>query len=125
MDQAYVKTSSWRTEMSTSYWGVEHGDEISKDFTKNKTPASAGRLATGAAFGGWHGAVAGKKGSKLKAFATPVVTANAGSLAGNAAAIATKGRGATALRVGGALAGGASGTVISQKRGWLKKQPGR
>lgn len=76
--------------------------------SKKKQPdATAGRLATGAFFPGWHGAIAGKKGGKLKAAGTETGLAAAGTL--------------VAPGLGTAF-GGAFGAHIAHKQGWLKPQ---
>lgn len=101
--------------MTTSYWGVDHGEEVAKAQKKNPPPPSAGRVATGALFGWPHGAIAGKKGSKLKASGMGLGGTFAGSLIGGRVA----GPRGSAL---GAMTGGAAATVESQRRGYLKPQ---
>ena len=73
-----------------------------KPFFPEKSNPSFGRVATGALFPGWHGAVAGKKGRKLEAAAWEL---------GGGIAVPLP------------LAGGAAGSYAAHKRGALKKQP--
>jgi hypothetical protein len=89
--------------MTMSAFGVEHpGAEISKK--AKQQPPSAGRLASGAVFPGWHGAIAGKRGKarKLKA---------------------------AGVELGGAMVvpyvGGGLGTLVAHDQGWLKPQKRR
>lgn len=87
-----------------SAFGIDHG-EFSK---AEKEKASAGRLATGGLFPGFHAAAAGKKGNyhKLKAAGWEV----GGSAVG------------TLVPGPGSLIGGIAGTHIAQSHGHYKKQ---
>lgn len=118
-----------------SYWGVDHGDEISKadnKYGKNKAP-SGGRRVTTALFPGWHGAVAGKKGKKLRSAGTELAGYYGGALGGGVAggaagAVLSRGNAAGA-QIGssvGQLAGGLTGTQLGlnriQRKGYLKRE---
>ena len=92
-----------RKSMGISAFGVEHGEvyKAAEHWTKGSN-ASAGRLAAGALVPGIHGAVAGKKGKKLKAagheFAPAVATGTLGI----------------------PLLGGLAGTNAAQNKGYYK-----
>lgn len=101
--------------MTVSAFGVDHGYEISKSKKNPQPPASVGRVVTGTMFPGIHGAIAGKKGSKLKAAGTEFGLGTAGMVAG---ALTHNARVAEL----GSYAGSAGGTAISQRKGWYKKQ---
>lgn len=107
--------------MSVSFWGVDHGGEVSKAAPaapaqpKQKTPT--GRLITGGLFPGIHGAVAGKPGNKLRAAGNEYGGALLGGVAG---AALTKGRAAGV----GQVAGGMLGTDRAQKKGYFKPYNG-
>lgn len=91
-----------------SAFGVDHG-EIAKGYykdMKDEKHASHGRLATGALLPGFHGAVAGKRGKKLRSAGSEL----GGSLIGSA------------IPGPGNLVGGAVGTQYAAKRGYYKKQ---
>lgn len=93
-----------------SAFGVDHG-EISKKVEhwttirdKEQGGVGAGRAVTGGFFPGVHGAIAGKKGKKLKAAGHEL----AGSVVG------------TALPGPGSLLGGAAGTNAAHNKGYYK-----
>lgn len=120
-----------------SFWGVDHGDEVSKSaglpdkYNRNGSP-SAGRRVSGTVFSGYHGLGAGKKGKKIRAAGNEFGGTVAGSLAGGAAAgLATAGRvknpkalyGLTfGASTGGAVAGSQLGVNRNQRRGYYKPQ---
>jgi hypothetical protein len=125
--------------MAVSYWGVDHGDEVSKASTgmdkyNGQGKPSGKRRLTAQAFGGWHGAVAGKPGKKLRAFGNQTGGGLAGGYAGGAvggglAALATRGRSPLATQTGaltGSLAGGTAGLQAglnrNQRKGYLKPE---
>jgi hypothetical protein len=93
----------------TNAFGVEH-TPIAKAEKKSKGNASLGRQATAQVFGGWHGAVAGRKGHKLRAIGNEVGGSIAGSTAGSLA-------GAGAGAVLGRKLGGAEGAKIGMAYG--------
>lgn len=109
--------------MSTSAFGIEHGDVSKADQPK----ASGGRQAAGYFFAGTHGAVAGKKGKKLKAVGSEVGHTMAGSYGGaaggaaaGAALGAAVGHGRPSAKVGaivGYTAGGIGGGIAGARRG--------
>lgn len=103
--------------MTVSVWGVEHGDEVSKrrDRGASSGNASAGRLIAGGVFSPIHGAVAGRKGAKLKASGSQWAGAATGALAG---AAVSRGKYAGP----GAILGGAGATQYGNKKGWYKSQ---
>lgn len=104
---------------SVSAFGVEHGYDISKAKDKKKSKPNsptAGRYVTAAAFPGWHGAFAGKKGSKLKATGSQVGLGLVGGIAGGAVA----GNAGAQL---GTRAGAVGAMKIGHDKGWYKKQP--
>jgi hypothetical protein len=108
---------------SVSAFGVEHPDSIAKyDMSK----PSKGRVATGAAFPGYHGAIAGKKGKKLRAMGREMGGAYAGSLGGSLAGLAVTGGRSRAASIGGGtvggLAGAALGTASAHRMGHYQKQ---
>lgn len=115
-------------------FGVGPADEVSKAEKK----ASAGRQALGGAFPGIHGAIAGKKGHKLRAVGNELGGATAGGVAGFGAGaiggmlVGRKLGGRVGAGVGssiggtvgsqiGNLAGGVAGTKRAQKMGHYKK----
>lgn len=124
-----------------SAFGVDHG-EISKAAGTTKSPdqpskgrASFGRHATAQLVPTFHGAVAGRKGKKLKAAGTELGSGTAGGFAGGligAGIGAAVSRGnSTGAKVGSALGGmtGARtalgfGVNHANKKGYYKKQTG-
>lgn len=86
--------------MPESAFGVEHG-EFSKADRSHATP---GRVLTGAFAPGFHGAVAGKKGKKLRAAGYEVGGGVAGTL------------------VGLPPLGAGIGTAAAHNKGYYKKQ---
>jgi hypothetical protein len=118
-----------------SAFGVDHGGISKADdkYGKHGAP-SAGRRATAHFFPGWHGAIAGKKGKKLRSGASQVGAGIGGSVAGQLAggalgAAATRGRSVGAVH-GAATVGGLGGAVTGsqlnlnrlQRKGYLKKE---
>lgn len=96
---------------------------------KAEEKASTGRVLAGSAFTGIHGAVAGKKGHKLRAVGNEAGGAIAGSLPGYAAAkigAATGRRGLVAAgnmaNISGTFAGGGLGTMRAHRMGHYKAQ---
>jgi hypothetical protein len=90
-----------------SAFGVDHGYVVSKkkeDWT-TASSATGGRYAGGVLFPGFHGAIAGKKGKKLKAVGHEVLP----TMAGNA----------IAPGVGGVVGAGA-GVNAAQNKGYYK-----
>jgi len=93
-----------------SAFGVDHG-EFSKGYYKDmrdEKHATHGRLAAGALLPGYHGAVAGKRGKKLRAAGSEVGGAFLGS----------------AVPGPGTVVGGAVGTQYAAKHGYYKPQKG-
>lgn len=113
-------------------FGVERADMISKAETKAPPKASAGRQATGALLGPYHGLVAGKKGHKLRAAGNELAGGMAGGVAGGTAGaipgIIARSPAAAAIggQIGttvGALAGKVAGTRRAQRMGHYKPEP--
>jgi hypothetical protein len=118
-----------------SAFGVDHGG-ISKADDKygGHGAPSTGRRATAHFFPGWHGAIAGKKGKKLRSAGTQVGSAVAGAGLGQIGGAAlgaavTRGRSTGAAHTGatlGGLGGAVSGSQLSvnrlQRKGYLKKE---
>lgn len=121
-----------------SYWGVEHGEEISK--FENKKSSDSRKLFTvgtnallGSPGAGIHGAVAGKKGKKLRAAgnqfgASALGGAGGGAAGGLTAGLLTRGRSQAAASTGGVVGGflGSSfgalgGLARNERKGYLKK----
>jgi hypothetical protein len=89
-------------------------DKVKKDaFGVEKREGSGGRDVAAAAFPGWHGAIAGKKGRKVRAFANEAVGATLGGAAGSVI-------GGPIVGGAGAMAGGFAGGRRNQKKGHLK-----
>lgn len=117
--------------MTVSYWGVEHG-EVSKAYEQKP---STGRRVAAAAFPVPHGAIAGRKGKKLRATGNQAVGAIGGGYGGALAgggltALLTRGRNAGAVTRGsqiggfsGAVGGSQLGLNRNQRKGYMKKQP--
>lgn len=107
-----------------SAFGVED-DRISKaDDDAPETPkgrqSSPGRTAATVAFAPVHGAVAGRKGKKLRAAGSELGGGILGGLAGTAVDVATKGKtGGLGSSVGG-LTGVVLGGRHNEKKGYLK-----
>lgn len=120
-----------------SYWGIDHGEVISKAKKKDKYNGhgapTAGRRVMAHLGGPFHGAVAGKKGKKLEASVIQAGGGLGGSIAGQSAGALTGlalGRGnPTAATIGAGL-GGAAGAITgnqmalnyNQRSGKLKRQ---
>lgn len=85
---------------------------------------SAGRYAAAGTSLGWHGAVAGKKGKKLRAFGNSAVgsgvVGTGGMLAG--AALTRSKAGAQVGSLMGSAAGSIAGMRRNQRKGYLKPQ---
>lgn len=126
--------------MTISYWGVEHGESISKaEPMKPKKPQtaqpSAGRRFLASAFPAPHAAIAGRKGKKLRATGNATVGTIAGGYGGALAgagmgALLSRGKNPAALSsgaIGGAYAGGVGGSQMAlnrnQRKGYMKKEP--
>jgi len=118
-----------------SYWGVDHGDVVSKADKKDKFNGhgepTLGRYASAWATGGLHGAFAGKQGKKLRATGNEVLGQTgggyAGQLAGAGLAAASKGKikaagASNALGAAGGVGGSMAGVNRNQKRGYLRTQ---
>lgn len=109
-------------KMSTSAFGVDHGSEFSKADPPQKK-MSTGREVTGTLFGGWHGAVAGKKGKKLGAAGTGFGAGIGGSAAGAVGAgLLTRGKGTQLGSQAGALGGNNWAVRRNQAKGRLKPE---
>lgn len=118
--------------MTVSYWGVEHGDSVSKAYEQNP---STGRRVLASTFPVPHAAIAGRKGKKLRASGNAAVGAVGGAYAGSAAgggigALLTRGRstgaitgGASAGSIGGLIGGTQLALNRNQRKGYMKKQP--
>lgn len=113
--------------MSTSVFGVDHGEVISKaSSTENgkshvRTNAALGALSPAAS--GIHAGVKGKKGKKLRAIGNAGGGSLAGSVAGSLAASAvTRGNpiGSFVGGTAGAVGGAALGSRRNVKRGYVK-----
>ena len=116
-----------------SAFGVDHGYEVSKADDKygGHGPPSAGRR-TLAYFGGpIHGAVAGKKGKKLRtignSYGGGVAGAVGGGVVGAGLGLATRKPGAahvirSAGTMGGAITGTQLGVNRNQRKGYYKKE---
>lgn len=110
------------TTMAKSAFGIDHG-EISKAARKTTTPPSTGRIVAAGLLAPFHGAVAGKKGYKLRSFGNELGGAAAGNVAGALAGAALKkpnvGR---ALGSAGSIGGAVGGMYRAQHRGYLKRE---
>lgn len=97
-------------------------DKVKKDaFGVEKREGSGGRDVAAAAFPGWHGAIAGKKGRKLRSFGNEVAGTALGGAAGGIVGGALTGGRATGVGIGvGSMAGSVAGSRRNQKRGHLK-----
>jgi hypothetical protein len=85
--------------------------------------ATGGRLAAGYLAPGIHGAIAGKKGSKLRAAGNELGGTVLGSTAGGlAAGVLTRGKGAAAGSAIGSGVGAVAGTARAQRKGHFKLQ---
>lgn len=91
---------------------------------KREDKASLGRQAAGAYFAGAHGAVAGKKGKKLRAAGNELGGAFGGGIGGGLAATAlTRGKSPAASQLGtaaGSWAGGMAGVRSAHNKGYYK-----
>lgn len=119
-----------------SAFGVDHGATFSKADSstapvpqKNGTP-SGGRYAAGYMFGPFHGAVAGRKGKKLRAAGSQLGYSLGGTAAGTAlgGAISGAAHGKAGLAAGsligtaGAVGGSMYGTRRNQRLGRYKPE---
>ena len=141
----HVNRQRKKDQMSKSYepgvsaFGVDHGLVEKFDYGSNKEPSGGRKVAAGA-FGGWHGAVAGKKGKKLRAAGNQAGMTVGGSLAGGlggaalgaAPGLIARKPGAAQVGalagqltggIGGALYGGQKGLARNTRKGYLKKEP--
>jgi|SRR5690606_242463 len=119
--------------MTISYWGVDHGEEIFKANTKSSEDRKAlvaGLSAVSPLGAGIHGAVAGKKNKKARAFGNQAGGSFVGSMGGGAlgalAGAATRNPTASAVGgVGGSLVGGAAGGLAglsrNERKGYLNR----
>lgn len=112
-----------------SAFGIDHGEFSKADTKSNPT---GGRYATSYLFPGVHGAVAGKKGKKLRSAGRELGGTIGGSVAGSVAGgLAARGLGGgpkaaalgSALGTAGAIGGSAYATHSTHKAGYYKKQP--
>jgi hypothetical protein len=117
-----------------SAFGIDHG-EISKAKDKydgHGAPTTGRRLAGHFGYG-FHGAVAGKKGKKLRATGTEVAGAAGGAVGGNlggrlAGAVLSRGHpvaasiGGSLGSLGGGIAGSQGAVNRLQRKGYYKKQ---
>jgi hypothetical protein len=120
--KGFTRSTIGKAETMIDAFGVQRPDlaVVSKQLPPQPTTPkpSVGRVALGSTVPGVHSLVAGKKGSKLKAFGHEV----GGGLAGSAVTtLATRGR-APGLSSLGALTGSALGTASAQRKGYLKPQ---
>lgn len=99
--------------MYVSPFGIEHADINKAD--KKQPKASAGRLATAAAFSPIHGLVAGKKGRKLRAGGNELAGGFIGSAPGQ---IMTRSSNPKVKAAGSLVttAGGIGGTIAGAQR---------
>ena len=112
-----------------SYWGVEHGDSISKADTKygKSGPPSPERRTQGAIWNylapGSHGLAAGKRGKKIRAATNEgggvVIGGVAGGLVGSKLSL---GRARVPLAAATGIAGGQLGLNRNQRKGYLKPE---
>ena len=120
--------------MSTSAFGIDHGESFSKakDPNTGKRP-SGGRRALAAYNPGLHSIVAGRKGKKTRAVGNEYGGALLGSaggagIGGGIGALATRGKGPGALigAATGSLAGSIGGSQVglnrNQRKGYLKPE---
>ena len=113
--------------MAVSYWGVDHGDEVSKAAKKDRYNGhgepTAGRRAWAYLGGPLHGAIAGKEGRKLRAAGSGFVGNYGGQAIGQLAGAAlTRGRGGNAGGALGAIGGSQVALEHNQRKGHLKRQ---
>lgn len=100
---------------------VNH-DKVRKDaFNVVKKEGSGGRDVAAAVFPGWHGAIAGKKGRKLRSFGNETAGTIIGGAAGGVVGGALTGGRALGAGAGvGAMAGSVAGSRRNQRKGHLK-----
>lgn len=110
--------------MAISAFGVDDSRLLSKA-DRDKRQYSAGRTAAAATFGGYHGAVAGRKGKKVRATANEAVGSLLGTYGGGAAGMLLARKNPLAGAMVGAGVGGAGGAVAglrrNQRKGYLKR----
>lgn len=120
--------------MTTSAWGVEHGEDIAKawDKTSGEKQSMTRAAVAGLAMPGLHGAMAGRKGKKLRSFGSELGGATVGAAGGRVAGMAAGAltRSPEAVKAGGvwgSAAGGTVGTALgarhNYRRGYLKGSP--
>ena len=122
--------------MSTSAFGIDHGESFSKkearDPNTGKKP-SAGRRALASYDPGLHSIVAGRKGKKTRAVGNELGGSALGSiggagLGGGIGALATRGKGPGALigaatgSIAGSIGGSQAGLNRNQRKGYLKPE---
>lgn len=106
--------------MTESAFGVDHGEEISKK--AGKKPSTERKVAAGV-FGGYHSAVAGKSGKKLRATARTVAHETVGGLAGGVGGSVIAGpRLGVPAAFTGAVAGSQTALKENNRRGYYKKE---
>jgi hypothetical protein len=115
-----------------SYWGVDHGDEISKaDKYNGHGKPSAGRRTMAYVGQPFHGAVAGKRGKKLRATGNEYGGFALGSVGGSTLGAtlgaatgkpAIAGAASTIGGLAGGIAGNQAGLNRNQRKGYLKKE---
>lgn len=106
----YSATTFGTRKVEKSFWGVDHGL-----ISKASNQRSGERAVIATLVPGIHGAVAGKKGKKIKAAATGLGGSVAGGFAGS---VLTRGN-ATASSIG-SLAGGYGAYRVNAKKGRYK-----
>lgn len=117
-----------------SYWGVDHGVEISKAsrLFDDKGKSTTGRKVTAAIFPAYHGAFAGKKGKKLRSAGNEFGGSLAGGVGGRAVGalpgLAARSPGAmlaggTVGQAAGSATGAVAGNARNERKNYLKKQP--
>lgn len=118
---AYAQTGSSK-EKAIGGLKVKVNHDVKKDaFGVQKREGSGGRDVTAAVFPGWHGAVAGKKGRKVRSFANETAGTVLGGTGGAIVGGALTGGRATGVGAGvGAMAGSVAGSRRNQKKGYLK-----
>ena len=118
-----------------SYWGIDHGDVVSKAEKKDRFAGHGeptfGRYASAYLSGGLHGGFAGKQGKKLRATGNEVGGQTgggyAGQLAGAGVSAVSRGKikaagASNALGAAGGVGGSMWGVNRNQRKGYLKPQ---
>lgn len=125
-------TSELQDDLAYAEFEDEFEDEPQFVGKADRERASTGRLALGTAFPGYHGAVAGRKGRKLRAAGNEVGGAYAGAAPGYGimAAGLKRGSGRTVAAgygatIAGSAAGANAGTRRAQRKGHFKSEVGK